>query len=249
MFERFRGVERRIDPDVLDVYLRVAEGPRRVGRDGVRCRKVLYTLGPEDQVRLQGRSVWILPSLDDAGEIALVDKCERLLAFGQQQQLVRAGATDEHARAAHARAARVRRLAKAYLPERDFLLQTGTGQILRERRDAARLQEAAVRRTQPAAPAPEITIVRPELAAEVQKRGRKINPFKRLAANMAPAGSDAAISPRETRRAAFAKLAQDTAGDAAPTRARVDWSRYAGDGGLEAAEPNEAQRPRMADAG
>jgi len=180
MFARYRGAIRRIDPDVLDTYFTVAEGPRRVGRDGVRYGSILYTPQAEDLVKLQGRDVWILPSLDNVGLIALCDEREKLLCYAAQQQLVKVGAKDEHARAAFARAARVRRLAKAYLPERDFRLETPTGQILREKAAFARSEEDALRKQRPAPPAPDVPLVRADLATDLKRPGRKRSPFRRL---------------------------------------------------------------------
>lgn len=91
MFDRFRGAVRRVDPEVLDTYFTIADGPRRVGRDGVRFNNMLYTLAAEDLVKLSGCDVWVLPRLDNPGVIALCDQQERLLCYGVQQQLVKAG--------------------------------------------------------------------------------------------------------------------------------------------------------------
>jgi len=249
-FDRFRGTVRRVDPDVLDTYWTVADGPQKVGRDGVRFGKpsILYTLGDEDLVKLFDRYVWGLPRLDNPGVIALCDQQERLLCYGMQQQLVKAGVKDEHARAAFAKAARVRRLAREYLPVRDFLLETPTGQILRQKRDFAKSQENELRKQLPAPQAPDVQIVRPDLVAEVRRRSKK-SPFRRLAENAEALASGAPAAPRAARRAAFAKLAEDSIEIPLEQRERIDWSRYAGDSGMEAAEPQRPRRRRIADAG
>lgn len=174
MFERFRGTVRRCDPDVFDTYFTIAEGPRRVGRDGVRYNNILYTLEAEDLVALQGKDVWVLPRLDAVGKIALCDQHENLLAYAVQQQLVRAGAKDEHARAAFAKKGRVRKLAKAYLAERDFLLDTPTGQILREKHAFAQAEEAERRKGMALSPAPDLAVVRGDLAEQAGKVRRPI---------------------------------------------------------------------------
>jgi len=193
MFEKFQGAVRRIDADALDTYFTVSEGPRRVGRDGVRYRNILYTLEAEDLVKLQGRQVWILPNLDNAGLIALCDKDEKLLCYGVQQQLVKAGAKDQDFRAAMAKAARVRRLAKSYLPERDFLLQTTTGRILAAKREHALAEEASRRKQQPAPAAPTAVIVRPDLVESARRVRRKSEAAVRAAARMGSSGGQTAL--------------------------------------------------------
>jgi ketosteroid isomerase-like protein len=249
MFERYRGTERRVDPDVFDTYFTVAVGPRRVGRDGVTYQSVLYTLAPEDLIRLQDRQVWILPRLDSVGVVALCDRNEKLLCYATQQQLVRAGAKDEHARAAFAKAARVRRLAREYLSNLDFLLETPTGQILREKRDFAKAEAAARRKTMAPPPAPNIAIVRPDLADGVRKLKKRAGPFQRLAETMGQGAATGAESPPCTRRATFEKLAAASIEIPAPEEKRVDWSRFADDGGMEAAAQDRPAVARTAEAG
>jgi hypothetical protein len=218
MFDKFRGEVRRIDPDVLDVYFTVAEGPRRVGRDGVRYHNLLYTIEPEDLVKLQGRDVWILPSLDSVGQIALCDEHEKLLCYATERRLLAAGAKDEHFRAATQRAARVRRLAKAYLPERDFLLETTTVRVLRARREQAQAQEAALRKSLPEPATPGVTIVRPDLVEGAQKIKR------RAARTVASACSPDARQGGPVN--GFERLAQCQEGGGRPARVACGWAEY-----------------------
>ena len=249
MFERYRGTVRRVDPDVFDTYFTVAEGPRRVGRDGLRYRNMLYELEAADLVKLQGRDVWVLPRLDDAGLVALCDKDERLLCYAAEQRLIRAGTKDEHVRAMFAKKARVRRLAKQYLAERDFLLDTTTGQILRQQRDFAKSREAELRKQAPAAVAPDVQVVRPDLADQAGRMKKKLSPFKRLAENAGAPGDGIAPPARTTRRAAFARLADNGIDVSAERRAKVDWSQQAG-GVMDDAQTEQPRRRRIvADAG
>jgi hypothetical protein len=192
--------------------------------------------------------VWVLPRLDNPGLIAVCDEHERLLCYGMQQQLVEAGAKDEHACAARAKAARVRRLVREYLADRDFLLETPTGQILRQKRDFAKSQENERRKQLPAPAAPDVQIVRPDLVADVKRRSKK-SPFRRLAENVATPGESTPAAPRGTRRVAFAKLAENTIEIAVEQRDRVDWTRYVSDSVMDGAEPERPPRRRMADAG
>ena len=221
-FEQYRGTVRRVEPEVVDlVACPVDTKPHRVGRDGITYRNLRYTLDAEDLVKLQRREVWVRADIERAGSIILCDQQGRPQCQAVQERLYQVGATQEDLREAMKRKRRVRRAAKAYLRERDFLLETTTGQVLRAKRDRALAKEAELRAQLPAPAEPAVTLVRPDLADAAKKLRRK--PARRAVA--AATAVEAASNDVQSARERLARLAE--IGPAVPSAGPISFARFA----------------------
>jgi hypothetical protein len=193
VFEQRQREKRVLSEDAAQlVFTPIEERPRRVLRDGVTYRGILYRLSPEEAVTLQGRAVYVRPDIDLCGQIWLCGADGKPLAIAQADRLIRCGADSEQLRAAMKEKARFRRLAREYMPGRNFLLETTEGQILRKRAEYARARERELRAKLAPPAAPPVQIVRPDLTAAV----RKVKSRARMAAgSRSRLGRDAGGTP------------------------------------------------------
>jgi hypothetical protein len=205
--EQFRTEVRRVDESVLRFRCACTVGYRKVGRDGVRIAGVQYGAWDEDVFRWQGRRVLVRRDPDDAGYVWLYDEQARDVVIAHNRKLT--GATQEDVRAAARHRARLRRLAKEYLPARDFLLDTTPQQIMRRKAERAQARERRVRAELPAAAAPDVTLVRPDLVEPVQRARQRQAAALQAAAPAVRAGFERlAQRAREDEIAAAAEQAR-----------------------------------------
>lgn len=156
---------------------------------------MIYELAARELVAMQGTRVWIRPDAVAAGRLWLCSEDGKPLAIAEQRRLVEVGATNEHQREAFAKKARVTRLAKAFMPQRDFLLRDKPGQILHARARFAAAEQAEQRRKLAPPPEPEVAIVRADLAEAAEQAARR-----------------AAATRRPRRRGASARAGFDALG-------------------------------------
>ena len=169
--EQFRTEVRRIDDDVLQFICTRTIGRRKVGRDGVRVNGVLYGQFDEDVFMLQGRQVVVKVDPSDAGYVWLYDEQTGDVHRAHNRRLN--GSIQEDVREAAKFRAKMRRLAKQYLPNRDFLLDAPVQQIMRKKAERAEARQAAKRAELPAPTEPAVTIVRSDPTDAVRKANRR----------------------------------------------------------------------------
>ncbi|MFH1749108.1 MAG: Mu transposase C-terminal domain-containing protein [Planctomycetota bacterium] len=233
--EQFRSEIRRVDGDVLDFICTRAVGYRKIGRDGVRHNGVLYGQYDEDVFKLQGQKVVVKVDPADAGYVWLYDERTGDVYRAHNRRLD--GSSQEDVREAAKLRAKLRRLAKEYRPNRDFLLETTTGQIMRKRAERAEARQAAARAALPAPAEPSVTIVRGDLAQPVKRAQRQ-------KIRRAGAGRTAVAGTSNERRDPFKKLAEIGAQEPPAAESGVDrfdlWAIHRRLG-LDQVEPVESE--------
>ncbi len=237
-YEQRRAARRTLDPDTAHaVFTKIDEHPRKVGRDGVSYRNILYTLSARDSVALEGRKVYVRPDIDLCGRIWLCDEAGQRLAIAEKARLVQAGATPDELRDVMREKAAVRRLAKEYLPKRNVLLAEPESLLQQKRRAHALAEQEALRAQLPPAPEPTVTIVRPDLAGQVRSAkargprndvrrpagsGQPADGFELLAARQGDAPIAAADRGRSALDAAMQRLVEQGEAEAIAYAARQE---------------------------
>jgi|GEM_PF-4271073 len=171
IMEQFRGPIRRVDDSLLDLLCCRTVGPVKVHRDGIRYKHVLYGQKDEAIWKLQGREVWLRIDPDRVDRVTVCQEDGRPICYAHNTRL--SGATQEDLREAMRAKARYRKQMKAYMPARDFLLETPTTQILQAKRRHAMAREAEQRKQLPEPETPPVTLVRPDLVKDAKRLERE----------------------------------------------------------------------------
>lgn len=223
--QEFRAERRQVaHPDVIDYLCARKRGPVRVTRDGVRHRHVLYRLPPEQHAHWQGKDVWLRLDCQRADYVTLCAADGAPIGYATAR--LPSGTTQDDVRAAAKERARYQRVVKAYAPARDYLRESSTSQILATKAAYAQARAADLERRLGPAPQPDVTLVRPDLAAAVadlHARSRISNRKSQIC------GSGRAVESGSTpRRNGFDELATPVAPAAPPSAgerlAAPDWS-------------------------
>ncbi|NLX21872.1 MAG: hypothetical protein GXY55_09400 [Phycisphaerae bacterium] len=168
---QFRGPIRKADAAVLDLLCARLVGPVKVGRDGVRWQGVLYGNYDPALRRYQGEKVWLRLLPDRAEAVVVCDQAGRPLVEVTNARL--RGVTQEEVRAA----AQHRKRAMRQIRERANLVRTAmetkVETAARLKAKASMEAEKRTRQYLEPPPAPEVTLVRPDLTAAAQKIGKR----------------------------------------------------------------------------
>lgn len=218
VFEQCRSEIRRIDPGVLEFVCTRPAGSRKIGRDGVTYRNIIYGAHDEEVWRLQGRRVWLRTG-PDASFIWLCNSDGKPLAIATKGQL--SGATAEDLKRAERHKAKLRKITREYLKGRDFILGTKVGQVREVMAEHRAAEEAELRKRLPEPPTPAVRIAGADLVEPVKRVKRDANrrAFKHAATGRAGTALEPASKHTQT---GFDRLTEVMAGAGVEQRTADD---------------------------
>lgn len=191
IFEQFRSEHRPVDPATVEALCRRAYGPIKKTPRGFRLNHLYYGRWDEAVWRLPAGEYFLLKDPERNDNVIIADADKRPLCVATNRLL--RGTTDEERREAARLQARYRRIMREAVPARDYLRQTETQQILAAKARHAQAREAELRNSLPAPPAPQISIVRPDLV----EPSRKVVAAIARAETAPPAQSSTGFQPVE----------------------------------------------------
>jgi hypothetical protein len=223
--EQRRAHIERIPAEVAELVCSSAETEkgaprlRTYGRDGITSRGWLFRERDEHQhFRLIGRKVVVRRVSWTGDYLILTDEAGTVISRPRRVTLVGVSATPDELREVAREQNRARRVVRRAGEARRFLFGTRAQQLAELKRGAALAAEAEVRRTLPAPPQPEVTIIAANVASKAQLLRATGTGGAEAAAR---ASAPPCLPPAQSALARLAALADEPARESPPPRYAV----------------------------